>query len=308
MTTRESRRIYDGRASSSAKQVSICFWGVRIIARTSLQLVETKMVALVNRRALVGSILSSTLCSSSVLVEDVAKFIATSTPRAFREAVAQAQGTFLYRGQQQPTSTNSPIIMAGHVCSPLPDLLFQETYDSKEALEYFQCLEEYLALQNIVAKPSTGHIGTSSKKNAQEWGNVVSIWPLGTQLSFVYPKRKTRIRFFFYCWYLFELSRGGIWHQYQSRNGTTRGTRSLVCVVVWLQSLYCSSDVVLCSSAAKIRQETKETAGIRKLWIEQLDTLPDTRCDTAVELSSSTFLVNLVGSIKTGQRRNYEFG
>ncbi len=148
------------------------------------------MVALVNRRALVGSILSSTLCSSSVLVEDVAKFIVTSTPRAFREAVAQTRGTFLYRGQQQPTSsTNSPIIMAGHVCSPLPDLLFQETYNSKEALEYFQCLEDYLALQNIVAKPSTGHIGTSSKKNAQEWGNVVSIWPLGTQLSFVYPKR-----------------------------------------------------------------------------------------------------------------------
>jgi hypothetical protein len=142
------------------------------------------MVAIVNRRALVmGSIISSTLCSSSVLVEDVVKFIATSSPRAFREAVAQ-QGTFLYRGEPE---TNA---MAGQVCSPEPDLLLERTYNDVKALEYFQCLEEYLASQQVIAKPSTGHIGTSNKRNAQEWGNVVSVWPLGTDLSYVYPKRR----------------------------------------------------------------------------------------------------------------------
>jgi hypothetical protein len=146
------------------------------------------MVAIVNRRALVGSIISSTLCSSSVLVEDVVKFIATSSPRTFREAVAQ-QGTFLYRGEI--TETNAPTTtMAGQVCSPEPDLLLEQTYNDIKALEYYQCLEEYLASQQIIAKPSTGHIGTSNKMNAQEWGNVVSIWPLGTDLSYVYPKRR----------------------------------------------------------------------------------------------------------------------
>jgi hypothetical protein len=145
---------------------------------------EQTMVAIVNRRALVmGSIISSTLCSSSVLVEDVVKFIATSSPRAFREAVAQ-QGTFLYRGEPE---TNA---MAGQLCSPEPDLLLERTYNDVKALEYFQCLEEYLASQQVIAKPSTGHIGTSNKRNAQEWGNVVSVWPLGTDLSYVYPKRR----------------------------------------------------------------------------------------------------------------------
>ena len=97
---------------------------------------------------------------------------------------------------------------------------------------------------------------------------------IGNATFLCLSQTEPRIRFFFYCWYLFGLPRGGIWHQYQSRNGTTRGTRSLVCVVVWLQSLCCSSNVILFSSAAKIRHETKEIAGIHQLWIEQLDTLP----------------------------------
>lgn len=148
--------------------------------------IKLSMVAIVNRRALIGSILSSTLCSSSVLIEDVAKFIVNSTPRSFREAV-QHSNSFLYRGQEQVAS-NSPPMMAGHVCTPPPDLLLEGTYNDKEALEYFKCLEDYLSSLEIMAKPSTGHVGTSVKEDAKEWGEVVSVWPLGTDLSYVFPK------------------------------------------------------------------------------------------------------------------------
>lgn len=142
------------------------------------------MVAIVDRRtALIGSIVSSTLCSSSVLVEDVAKFLVESTPREFRQAV-QRSNHFLYRGNdEQPHNS-----MAGQVCSPEPDLLLPETYNDEKALEYFKCLEEYLTNEGIKARPSTGHVGTPEISQARQWGDVVSVWPLGDSLSFVYPK------------------------------------------------------------------------------------------------------------------------
>jgi len=141
------------------------------------------MVAIVNRRALIGSIISSTLCSSSVLVEDVAKFIITSTPIAFREAV-QRSNHFLYRGQDFDTKLR----MAGRICNEEPDLLTSGTYEDTKALSYFQCLQEYLTKEGVAAKPSTGHVGTSVRRDAREWGEVVSVWPLGTTLWYVYPK------------------------------------------------------------------------------------------------------------------------
>lgn len=147
------------------------------------------MVAIINRRGLITSIVSSTLCSSSVLVEDIAKFIVTSTPREFRQAVSSSN-QFLYRGAQE--SSEKQPLMAGQVCSPEPDLLLLETYNNDDkALEYFKCLEDVLKSDNIVARPSRGHIGTPSVKEAAVWGDVVSIWPLGDSLSFVYPKEAT---------------------------------------------------------------------------------------------------------------------
>lgn len=145
------------------------------------------MVAIVNRRALIGSIVSTTLCSSSVLVEDVAKFIISSTPRDFREAVAQSNH-FLYRGEEQ--RKRPPPQMAGQVCSPTPDLLLKETYKDENAVLYFQCLEDYLTKEAVTARPSTGHIGTPVIRDAGQWGDVVSVWPLGDQMSFVYPKNE----------------------------------------------------------------------------------------------------------------------
>lgn len=143
---------------------------------------------LLPRRAWIGGLVSTTLCSSSVLIEDVAKFILTNTPRDFLEAISNTNGNFLYRGEQAPEAKQS---MAGTICSPAPDLLLEGTYgDDVKALQYFECLEQYLSKQDtdIVAKPSTGHIGTSDPRVARQWGDVVSVWPLGDSLSYVYPK------------------------------------------------------------------------------------------------------------------------
>lgn len=143
------------------------------------------MVAIVNRRALISGILSSSLCSSSVLIEDVAKFICSSTPATFRKAV-QNTNHFLYRGDS--VKGNKQPVMAGRICTEEPDLLVSGTYEDETALQYFECLEEYLVSENIMAKPSTGHVATSVMRDARQWGDVVSTWPLGDTISFVYPE------------------------------------------------------------------------------------------------------------------------
>lgn len=102
--------------------------------------------------------------------------IDSQTPFAFRAAVCSS-GSFLYRGET---------IDAPQVLQPSPDLLLAGTYDDKEALRYFTCLEG--RLENSGAKPSTGHIGTSKYEDAASWGPVASIWPLGTEISYVWPQ------------------------------------------------------------------------------------------------------------------------
>jgi hypothetical protein len=98
------------------------------------------------------------------------------TPAEFRFAVRQTS-CFLYRGED---------VLRPSVLHPEPDLLVQGTYtDNDSALEYFSCLE--LKLESR-AKPSTGHIGTSTQEDAAAWGRVVSVWPLGNHLSYVYPQ------------------------------------------------------------------------------------------------------------------------
>jgi hypothetical protein len=82
-----------------------------------------------------------------------------------------------------------------------PDLLLPETYNDPMALAYFECLEQRLSglsTENtskastrhiITAKPSNGHIGTSDPRQAGQWGEVVvSVWPLGDQISYVWPR------------------------------------------------------------------------------------------------------------------------
>ncbi len=118
----------------------------------------------------------------SVLVDWICRF----TPSDFRAAIRDT-GCFLYRGE-----ANDQAIL----WKPIPDLLLPETYGNDPfALEYFQCLEnrlvrEYTRPSFVEAKPSTGHIATSNPEEAGKWGHVVSVWPLGTRWSYVWPRDK----------------------------------------------------------------------------------------------------------------------
>ena len=105
-----------------------------------------------------------------------AELIDTRCPPEFLRAVARSR-RFLYRGEglQQP-----------RVLSPAPDLLQLETYGSQAALEYFMCLETTLAAEGALARPSTGHIGTSRRADAEVWGAAASVWPINVGVSFAY--------------------------------------------------------------------------------------------------------------------------
>ena len=108
-----------------------------------------------------------------------AELISTQCPPGFLRAVARSR-RFLYRGEglQQP-----------RVLSPPPDLLQLETYGSQAALEYFMCLETTLAAEGALARPSTGHIGTSRRADAEVWGAAASVWPINVQphLAYAWP-------------------------------------------------------------------------------------------------------------------------
>lgn len=140
------------------------------------------MVALCTRRVFVtgGAILSHLLNIDAPSTDSVSKLICDFTPRAFRVAVAES-GRFLYRGEIGVSRAD------GKILCPEPDLLFADTYEDPAALEYFRCLERRLISLNVRARPSTGHIGTSKVSEAARWGDAVSVWPLGTELSFVWP-------------------------------------------------------------------------------------------------------------------------
>jgi hypothetical protein len=95
-----------------------------------------------------------------------------------------------------------------YIQNPEPDLLLPQTYnDNPMALSYFQCLERRLSSSSlslssststltsisghnnnniVLARPSNGHIGTSDPREAGKWGDVVSIWPLGDAISYVW--------------------------------------------------------------------------------------------------------------------------
>jgi hypothetical protein len=137
------------------------------------------MVALISRRIMLGGgvsgFLSSNLSPWSSL-EDVVTLLCKHTPRQLRQAVRDSGGRFLYRGNDGE---------APRICHPEPDLLKEETYDDPQAFVYFECLEGRLS--GVPARPSTGHMATSVVEDAALWGEVVSIWPLGSKFSFVWP-------------------------------------------------------------------------------------------------------------------------
>ena len=143
-------------------------------------------------------------------LEDAIGIIARHTTPPFLHAIRSAGGNKpLYRGE----NTNGECALM----TPKPDLLLLDTYGDANALEYFRGLETLLTEMEeqsattvndngdahvnacnvdsaangvFVAKPSTGHIATSSALEAQNWGDPMTVWPLGKELSFVYPTRR----------------------------------------------------------------------------------------------------------------------
>lgn len=110
-----------------------------------------------------------------------AELINTQCPPEFLRAVARSR-RFLYRGEGLPQP---------RVLSPAPDLLQLETYGSQAALDYFMCLETTLAA-GALARPSTGHIGTSRRSDAEVWGAAASVWPInvGVSLAYAWPLQR----------------------------------------------------------------------------------------------------------------------
>jgi hypothetical protein len=161
------------------------------------------MVALSSRRAIIGGACALLSPSATLHMPDnaaiamppavwnpdelsqVAELICTSTPYTFRAGVFKSGGRFLYRGDDDSASDYE----FGRICHPLPDLLVPGTYPEKNALAYFECLEAQLLYQMV--RPSNGHVGTPTASDAAVWGNVVSIWPLGSELAYAWPRYRT---------------------------------------------------------------------------------------------------------------------
>lgn len=156
-------------------------------------------------------------------IPDIVDCIRYFTPSSFRKGVQKSGGRFLYRGEGISTTSSNyykisklkrGLTKTGNtawlertcpwILNPEPDLLHPDTYGDPEALAYFECLESRLTSQparavdaaptSLMAKPSTGHIATTNANFAGQWGNVVSVWPLGDYLSYVWPQ--DRIEFF----------------------------------------------------------------------------------------------------------------
>lgn len=157
-------------------------------------------------------------------IHDAVNCICCLTPASFREGVRNSGGKFLYRGEDLSTgnesTASSPVIrklrsmaeetgwlenLSDWILCPVPDLLLPETYVDPKAVTYFDCLEARLSssmsqatlnpLQSsnpqLIAKPSNGHIGTADPQQASQWGRIVSVWPLGDRLSYVWPRDRT---------------------------------------------------------------------------------------------------------------------
>ena len=138
------------------------------------------MVALMNRRLALGTVGAGMIPfqTTNLSLLQATDLICKATPTRFRQAVRDSGNHFLYRGEGVTTIS---------VLHPEPDLLVEGTYGKKsDALVYFQQLETTLIQRP--ARPSQGHIGTPKPQDAAAWGNVVSIWPLGTHIDFVWPR------------------------------------------------------------------------------------------------------------------------
>ncbi len=139
--------------------------------------------------ALVG--VASTAARPCTLAAAVALIRESCSP-SFLSAVEES-GHLLYRGERATFSRGVPLTgMAtdAALLQPAPDLLIAGTYDDPAAQRYFQRLEQSLSARGALVRPSIGHIGTSVLEDAIAWGQPVSVWPLGRQLHYAWPRER----------------------------------------------------------------------------------------------------------------------
>jgi|UniRef100_A0A8J9X871 hypothetical protein len=123
------------------------------------------------------------MTTQTISLQKAITIVEKHCPHDFLSSVVKT-GRCLYRGENMDSST---------IVSARPDLLQPETYGNEDALAYFQCIEDQLRGASVGALPSTGHIATTEKSEAARWGVPASVWPLGGDFQFVWPRSRRLI-------------------------------------------------------------------------------------------------------------------
>lgn len=115
---------------------------------------------------------SATTIQQLSSVDEILGLIESSCDRRYLHAVVASDYKLMYRGVPTEESNFASV----HI-NEASDLLLPSTYNSKEALKFFNILEERMHDKPI--KPSNGHLSTTSTEAAKVWGeNYASVWPL----------------------------------------------------------------------------------------------------------------------------------
>jgi len=110
-----------------------------------------------------------TPAASVLTLEQATEIIGLRCNKKFLHNVIASDYRFLYFGVpdlQSPTIRFDP-----------PDLLLPSAYDSRDAANYFQRLDERMKTELV--RPSNSHLGTTNPSEAARWGTPSSVWPLG---------------------------------------------------------------------------------------------------------------------------------
>ena len=135
------------------------------------------IAALLSRRAAGLAVLASSAPAAALpprptrlgSARDAVALIRAECDPRWLDGIRAGGGTLLYRGT---VGLDGPALL-----SEPPDLFDAATYGSAEAADYFRRLED--ALGDAPVRPSRGHIGVASRRDAARWGGPASVWPLG---------------------------------------------------------------------------------------------------------------------------------
>ena len=130
-------------------------------------------------------------------IKSSAQFIETHCTKILQ--ATKRTGRLLYRGRDSDKSSVKD--QSSLVISESSDLLEPDTYGSILAAQYFNTLDQYISThpragleyfqdneqQSTAARPSNGHIATSSIDEAGKWGAVYSCWPID-EMHYTYLK------------------------------------------------------------------------------------------------------------------------